>query len=69
MQSRPANLRLEWRLAEDGLRLDSRDVVTALEALQANVLSMSEIRENLNADYWFRATAKHEDFAEVAANW
>ena len=28
---------------------------------------MSEIREDRKADYWFRATAKQEDFAAAAA--
>ena len=52
--------------AEDEITIRAR-VRADLEALKAYVASMSEIREDRNADYWYRATAKHEDFAEAAA--
>ena len=52
--------------AEDEVTIRAR-VRADLEALKPYVASMSEIREDRNADYWYRATAKHEDFAEPAA--
>ena len=48
--------------AEDEITIRSR-VRVDIDALKAYVPSMSDIRVDTSADYWYRATAKQEDFA------
>ena len=52
--------------AEDEVTIRSR-VKSDIETLKQHIPSMSPIKEDRNADYWYRATAKQEDFAQTVA--